>query len=185
MTDSGEILESGAEAADPRLFKTSSLTAEHFYDFDVPASNGDDVETPDANKDRHGPGASICSDLYLINHYQCAYPPQIIGTDMYGTIPYDTDPICGTNYRSTADHDQYPYDLYGTTGTRNMFYDCDDYAYDDPELPSKAPAAFRTYTCSFDNIEPKLSSEAPSAFRAYAYTLEKLYDLDYGDKFVI
>ena len=35
------------------------------------------------------------------------------------------------------------------------------------------------------NIDPKLSSEAPSAFRAYAYTLEKPYDMDYGDKFVI
>ena len=92
-----------------------------------------DTKIPDAN----GSGASIYSDLYLIDDYQ---------------YPYD----------SVTDN----YDTFDNL---------------DPELPSNAPAAFRAYAY----IDPELTSKASSAFRAYAYTLEKPYDMDYGDKFFV
>jgi hypothetical protein len=38
---------------------------------------------------------------------------------------------------------------------------------------------------SFDNADPELSSKASAAFRAYAYTLAKPYDTDDGNSYFL
>jgi hypothetical protein len=73
---------------------------------------------------------------------------------MNGTDTYDTGFTCNVDYLMT-DHGQY-------------FYDCVTYDYD-----------------SFDNTDPELSTKAPAAFRAYAYTLAKPYDMDDGNSYFI
>jgi hypothetical protein len=73
---------------------------------------------------------------------------------MNGTDTYDTGFTCDVDYLMT-DHGQY-------------FYDCVTYDYD-----------------SFDNTDPELSTKAPAAFRAYAYTLAKPYDMDDGNSYFI
>jgi len=74
---------------------------------------------------------------------------------MIGTDTYDTDFTCDVDYHLTMDRNRYLYEY--------MTYNID----------------------SFDNIDPELPSKAPAAFRAYAYSLAKPYDMDDGDSYFI
>ena len=113
------------------------------------------ITAPDAYKDDHKSGASIYSDSYATDQCQYTYSIQIIGTDMNDVTSYTTDFTCGIDNRLITDHDQYVYD--------SMTY---NYG-------------------SFDNADPELSSKAPAAFRAYAYTLAKPYDTDDGNSYFL
>jgi hypothetical protein len=113
------------------------------------------ITAPDAYKDDHKSGASIYSDSYATDQCQYIYSIQIIGTDMNDVTSYTTDFTCGIDNRLITDHDQYVYD--------RMTY---NYG-------------------SFDNADPELSSKAPAAFRAYAYTLAKPCDTDDGNSYFL
>jgi hypothetical protein len=113
------------------------------------------ITAPDAYKDDYKSGASIYSDSYATDQCQYTYSIQITGTDMNDVTSYTTDSTCGIDNCLITDHDQYVYD--------RMTY---NYG-------------------SFDNADPELSSKAPAAFRAYAYTLAKPYDTDDGNSYFL
>merc|ERR1711988_88762 len=186
-TDDGENLGPGAGTGDICLLEANSLTNKTNYfsfdgenitfsstytsdcnagltcrdgyfcsDFGFPVDD-DNITTPDSYKDPCRSGASIYSNLHPANCYQYACPTRTTGTDMCymtGTDTYDTGFTCDVDYLIT-DRNQY-------------FYDCMTYNID-----------------SFDNTDPELSTKAPAAFRAYAYTLAKPYDMDDGNSYFI